>query len=138
MAAGSGDILLTAPSSASQMLNCSNIICREGFFCDNDTNECVPQCGVWSQYSHSVNTAVDTLALLSALSGVIGGVGVLIVAALRRKKVYVGNCMLVNLNEQLLHNSRSNLNSPYRFVFPSTFVLYQVFSLMLLGMFDNK
>ena len=89
MGAGSGGILVTAPSSTSaQMPNCSDIICREGFFCDSDI-QCVPQCGVWSQYSNSVNTAVNTLTLISVCCGVIGGVGVLIVAALRRKKVYV-------------------------------------------------
>ena len=90
---GSGEILTATllPSSVQSLRapNCSDIICREGFFCESNINECVPQCGVWSQYSHSVNIVIDTLTLVSVCCGALGGVGVLIVAVLRRKKVYV-------------------------------------------------
>ena len=77
--------------ATTEQTNCSDFSCREGFYCDLETgtNACLPQCGSWSQYSHSLNAALDSLILMSTCCGEIGGIAVLIVAGLRRKKAYV-------------------------------------------------
>ena len=69
------------------MQSCSNITCSDGFYCDDGLNACTPLCGTWSQYSKSVNIAIDFSIILSTCIGVVGGIGVLIVAGIRRKKV---------------------------------------------------
>ena len=71
------------------MQSCSNITCSDGFYCDDGFNACIPLCGTWSQYSESVNIAIDFFILLSTCFGMLGGIGVLIVAGIRWKKVYV-------------------------------------------------
>ena len=71
------------------MQSCSNITCSDGFYCGDGFNACIPLCGTWSQYSESVNIAIDFFILLSTCFGMLGGIGVLIVAGIRWKKVYV-------------------------------------------------
>ena len=80
-------------TSGQQNLTCSNITCREGFYCKEDVNNgniniaCVPSCHTWKQYPHATNIAIDVLVLLSACIGVVSGVGVLVVAGIRWKNV---------------------------------------------------
>ena len=80
-------------SSQEQNLTCNNITCREGFYCKEDANNsntlCSPSYHTWKQYPHATNIATDVLVLMSACIGVISGVGVLVVAGIRRKNVYV-------------------------------------------------
>ena len=68
-------------------LTCKNITCREGFFCREDA--CIPSCHTWNQYPRATNIAIDFLVLTAACIGVVSGVGVLVVAGLRWKKVCV-------------------------------------------------
>ena len=70
---------------------CSNITCQEGFYCDTDANltTCKPRCGEWRQDSYSTNIIIDFFIFVSTFFGIIGGIGVLIVAGLRWKRVYV-------------------------------------------------
>ncbi len=89
---GSGsDFLLPTdePSIERQRIGCGNITCREGFYCLDGANDavCNPSCATWKQYPAAMNTAFDFLILLSVCIEVICGVGVLVVAGIRRKKV---------------------------------------------------
>lgn len=77
----------TVQSQAS--ITCNNITCREGFYCIEGANICNPNCHTWNQYPRATNIAIDTLVLISASLGIIAAVGVVTVAGLRWKKVYV-------------------------------------------------
>ena len=79
------------PPSAVQQetLTCKNITCQEGFFCREDASVCIPSCHTWNQYPRATNIAIDFLVLTAACIGVVTGVGVLVVAGLRWKKVCV-------------------------------------------------
>ena len=83
--AGSGIPVL--PVADGGLANCSEITCCKDFFCDSGSGTCVPKCGSWSQYSYSQNIAFNILVLTSTCFGIIGGIGVLIIAGLRRKRV---------------------------------------------------
>ena len=80
-----------SPSTVQQQatITCDNITCQEGFYCVNETNKCNPDCHTWNQHSREANIAIDTLVLFSATIGIIAAVGVVVVAGLRWKKVYV-------------------------------------------------
>ena len=82
----------TSGSSLQQQnLTCSNITCREGFYCKEDVNDssvrCNPSC-TWKQHPHATNIAIDFFVLTSVCIGVVSGVGVLVVAGIRWKNVY--------------------------------------------------
>ena len=70
---------------------CNNITFSEGFYCIESSNDshasCNPSCYSWNQYSRSTNIAVDFMVLMSACIGVVTGIGVVIVAIMRRKHV---------------------------------------------------
>ena len=72
-----------------QNLDCSNISCQEGFYCIDRADDavCNPSCRSWKQYPDSINAVFDSLLLMSVCVGLICGVGVLVLAGLRRKKV---------------------------------------------------
>ena len=93
-ASGSGFFLTPIESlptviEHSQNLECSNMTCREGFYCIDGANDavCNPSCASWKQYPDSINAVFDSLLLISVCVGVICGVGVLVLAGLRRSKV---------------------------------------------------
>ena len=87
-ASPSTTIIPTSPGQR-QALTCDNITCREGFYCLELANGllCNPSCHSWRQYPHATNVAIDFLVLLAVCVGVISGVGVLVIAGLRWKKV---------------------------------------------------
>ena len=78
-------MLVSTPQDlvSQQNLTCSNITCREGFYCKEDTNNsvisCHPSCYTWNQHTPLANIAIDILVLMSACMGVVSGVGVLVV-----------------------------------------------------------
>ena len=90
---GSGDLLrpYLMFDDQDQPVKCSNITCQEGFYCDTDANltTCKPRCGEWRQDSYSTTIIIDFFIFVSTFFGIIGGIGVLIVAGLRWKRVYV-------------------------------------------------
>ena len=94
-------------SSQQQNLTCSNITCHEGFYCKEDASNgyifCNPSCHTWKQYPHATNLAIDFLVLMSACIGVVSGVGVLVVAGIRWKKVYEMARLIVRVWMDPLH-----------------------------------
>ena len=73
------------------VVTCNNITCRNGFYCSEGRNGanavCIPSCHSWNQYPHATNIGIDFLVLTAACIGLITGVGVLVVAGLRWKRV---------------------------------------------------
>jgi hypothetical protein len=90
-ASGSGFTLTPIESITEHQrsFDCSNITCREGFYCIDGANDavCNPSCTSWKQYPDSINAVFDSLLLVSLCVGVICAVGVLVLAVLRRNKV---------------------------------------------------
>jgi hypothetical protein len=70
---------------------CNNITCGEGFYCREGANNshgyCNPSCYSWNQYPRATNIVVDFMVLLAACIGILAGIGVLVAAVVRRKKV---------------------------------------------------
>lgn len=92
--AGSTTSHLLQPSIEHSLSNhCNNITCRKGFFCregDNTTADmCLPLCNEWKLNSDSVSLAVDVLQILSAAIGLASSIVFLIIAVIRREKMYV-------------------------------------------------
>ena len=79
---GSGELPIARP------LHCTNISCREGFYCREDSPSCAPSCRSWMQSPRSTSIAIDFAVLLSECIGVISGVAILVIAGLRWRKVY--------------------------------------------------
>ena len=68
------------------MQNCT-LSCREKFFCDVQSQFCIPQCPEWNLFPSAVSKSADLFTLTFGLMGLVAGVAVLVVSCLRWKKV---------------------------------------------------
>ena len=66
--------------------NCTSTgrACREGFYCDSGV--CLPRCDEWEQYPHATVVAVDVIVILSAATGLIAGIAVLVFSCISWKQ----------------------------------------------------
>ena len=55
---------------------------------------CLPLCGTFSQYTAEVRISQDILLITSSVLAIIGGVIVLVLAAIKRKEMYA-SCVCV-------------------------------------------
>ena len=70
--------------------------CNEDFFCKKINSSardfhfaCVPECGSWEEYPHTTTVIIDVVVILAASIGIVSGIVLLVIAGVRRKKVYV-------------------------------------------------
>ena len=61
--------------------------CSEGFYINESTGLCLPECGVWEQFPHSFVVAYDALAFLSVLIALLGSAVVLVLSCISYKKM---------------------------------------------------
>ena len=66
--------------------NCT-LSCQENFFCDVQSQHCVPQCPEWNLFPYAVAKSVDVIIIIFAPMGLTAGVVVLVVSCIRRRKV---------------------------------------------------
>ena len=73
----------------SEQVNCSTLQCQEAFSCSvvGNGSVCLPVCGSWEQYPRSTVVAVDVVNVLSAVTGVIASIAVLVISCIRRNRM---------------------------------------------------
>ena len=63
--------------------------CNEGFYRNESTGLCLPQCGKWKVYPDNIEMAVNSAVLVSAAIGTIAGAVGLLFSCIRYKQMYV-------------------------------------------------
>ena len=63
------------------------IECNDQFYCSN--NFCKPHCARFRDYSKEVTVAIDVMTIIGAIVGLLGGIAVLIISVMKRKRMYV-------------------------------------------------
>ena len=76
------DALLTSNGTDPLLLNC-----EESFFRENGSDTCVPECGVWSEYSYVDLVITDMVILVSALIGFVSSIAVIVISCIRYKRM---------------------------------------------------
>ena len=71
------------------------IECNDQFYCSN--NFCKPHCARFRDYSKEVTVAIDVMIIIGAIVGLLGGIAVLIISVIKRKRMYVYICMHMKL-----------------------------------------
>ena len=61
--------------------------CRQDFFRELESGDCIPSCATWREYSHAEVILTDVLIILSAVIGLITGSAVIIMAIVRFKQM---------------------------------------------------
>ena len=61
--------------------------CNEGFYCDEETGLCLPQCGKWKSYTDNVEMAINTAVIISATVGTIAGAVGLVLSCIQYKQM---------------------------------------------------
>jgi len=67
-------------------VNCT-IKCHEDFYLDESIGYCRPHCGRWKLYSSTIQAVSDAFIIISATSGIMAAIAVIILAYFRHKKV---------------------------------------------------
>ena len=62
-------------------------VCSEGFYIDEDTGLCVPECGVWEEFPHSFLVGVDAVVILSALINLLSSIVILVLSCISYKRM---------------------------------------------------
>ena len=61
--------------------------CNEGFYYDESTGLCLPQCGKWKFYPDNVEMAVNITVIISAAIGTIAGAIGLVLSCIQYKQM---------------------------------------------------
>lgn len=61
--------------------------CREDFFREEGSEDCVPSCYTWREYSDTEVIVVDVLVLLATVIGLVAGLVVLVISLIRFKRM---------------------------------------------------
>ena len=67
------------------------LTCNEGFYLDERTGVCLPQCGEWKFYSHNVERAINITVIVSAAIAITAGTIGLVLSCIRYKEMQVMN-----------------------------------------------
>ena len=62
-------------------------MCSEGFYIDENTGLCTPDCGVWEESPHNFVVGIDALVIISAVIGLLGGAVVLVFSCISYKRM---------------------------------------------------
>ena len=61
--------------------------CREDFYREEGSRECLPSCYSWKESSHKATVTRDVILLISAIIGVISALAVMIISVIRFKRM---------------------------------------------------
>ena len=61
--------------------------CTEGFYADEGTGVCRPQCGKWKFYSDNAEIAINIAVIISAAIGTIAGAIGLVLSCIQYKQM---------------------------------------------------
>ena len=62
-------------------------VCNEGFYINENTGLCTPECGVWEEFPHSFIVGVDAVVIFSEIVYFISGVAVLVLSCVSYKRM---------------------------------------------------
>jgi len=68
-------------------LAASSVICQSDFFFDKESQACLADCRLWSQYGEVETTALQVSVLISNTMGVLLAVAAIVVSTIRRKSM---------------------------------------------------
>ena len=102
------------------------IECNDQFYCSN--NFCKPHCARFRDYSKEVNVAIDVMIIIGAIVGLLGGIAVLIISVMKRKRMYVYYACNVWVLPMCLF-----IIIFCRLTFPTIFVFYLTIALVISG-----
>ena len=61
--------------------------CSEGFYRDDSSQICVPDCYSWSQYDRNLTVAITAVVIFLAVVGSTAAVSILVISCLKRKRM---------------------------------------------------
>ena len=61
--------------------------CREDFFREEGSNDCVPSCSTWQEYSQTEVIVTDVVMVGANVIGLVTGIIVIVFSIFRRKKM---------------------------------------------------
>lgn len=64
-----------------------NTTCSEGFYIDENSHLCIPECGVWMVHSATANNVITVILIAGTLCGVIVNTAVLLVTIIQHKRM---------------------------------------------------
>ena len=106
------------------------IECNDQFYCSN--NFCKPHCARFRNYSKEVNVAVDVMIIIGAIVGLLGGIAVLIISVMKRKRMYV--CIIaIYACTSSFYNIFLFAITLCRLKFPTIFIFYLTIALLIGG-----
>ena len=62
-------------------------VCNEGFYINENTGLCVPECGVWEEFPHSFIVGADAVLIFSGIVYLLSGVAVLVLSCINHKRM---------------------------------------------------
>ena len=62
-------------------------VCNEGFFINENTGLCVPECGVWEEFPHSFSVGIDAVVIFSGIVYFLSGLAVLVLSCINHKRM---------------------------------------------------
>ena len=62
-------------------------VCNEGFYINESTGLCVPECGVWEEFPHSTVVGIDAVVILSGIVYFLSGLAVLVLSCINYKRM---------------------------------------------------
>ena len=98
--------------------------CREDFFREEGSNDCIPSCHTWQEFSQTEVIVTDVIMVGANVIGLVAGIIIIAFSIIRRQK------MLVSFKK--VHQVLSLL---CRWTFPSFFVVILTVNLVILGAF---
>ena len=85
------NILKYCPSK--KVTNCSaqetgiSRVCSEGFYIDECTGLCVPECGVWEEFPHSFVVGTDAVVIISAIVYLFSSAVLVVISCINYRKM---------------------------------------------------
>ena len=62
-------------------------VCSEGFYINESTGLCIPECGVWEEFPHSFVVGFDVVVILSGVINLLGSTAVLVLSCISYKRM---------------------------------------------------
>ena len=62
-------------------------VCNEGFYINEKSGLCTPECGVWEEFPHSFIVGVDAVVILLGIVYFLSGLAVLVLSCIDYKRM---------------------------------------------------
>ena len=62
-------------------------VCSEGFYINESTGLCIPECGVWEEFPHSYVVGADAVVISTTVIGLLSSAVVLVFSCISYKRM---------------------------------------------------